>query len=203
MYGTDASPLVFKLLGKSGRVKLLSALAKIPGRKFTLNGLSREAKVPLMTTQRAVMEFRDLGIVEVERAGKTFAVYLNVNSSLYDAIKRLHIKDPHREAAKTFADNISKTTGVVTCYLFGSTTAAKHKADSDADVAVIYDKTQTTAKKIENEAITIVDKIGDATHITVIPLFFSLEELNTPNMQNKKLIQNILEGELLWKRKKH
>jgi predicted nucleotidyltransferase len=166
MSGT-MDPALFKFLGKRGRIELIKLLIKYPKRKFSIRELSRETGVPVMTMQRAVWEFFHLGIVHFDHVGTSHIITLNENSKIMKELINLRLSSPHRDAAKEFAKKISKTKGVLACYLFGSTSSLKHKTSSDVDVAVIYDKQKTTRRKLETKAVELIMSIADAIHITL------------------------------------
>lgn len=129
------------LLKYSGARALLETLNKFPERQFTINELSKEARVPFASTWRLVKKWEAAGIIETGRVGRSVTVklhksdYANSLSSLLGASM-----SPQAFTANAFKGMLLKEKLVEEAHLFGSVARGEEKLTSDIDIALLARK---------------------------------------------------------------
>lgn len=186
---------ILRALAKKGRLEVLEHLTDYPKREFTINELSRETGIAVMTAQRAVKDLENLDLVRVKSIGNAFAVSINEDSGLLKSVRSLNVADPHLLAAQRFARRLKAIGAAKACYLFGSVAAGRHSPASDVDIAVVY---RGRTDGIRKQVAGIVGQ--ERSHMRITPLLLSETEFEKRRKKNDQLVQNILKGELLWKR---
>src|SRR3972149_3455426 len=101
---------------------VLRALFAAPPAGSTIRELAIRSGVPYASTWRLVEDLRRLGALRVEVIGPSRRVSVNAGSPLLDDLRRIAGVefDPHRKAARRFADLASKLHAVRKVILFGS-----------------------------------------------------------------------------------
>ena len=165
-------------LSRKGSRGLLTLLLKYPRRKFSINELSKTAKVPFGTTWNVVNEWEISGIVRTERIGRTVSVTLGGGPYLETAKKVLGLSiSPQRAALKGIARRL-KRAGVKIAYLFGSVAEGREKLNSDIDIAIVPPKGFDPKKE------TLA--IHDLLFVKVVFLSFKNEKELLHFLKNKK-----------------
>lgn len=125
---------------RKGSEKMLRVLLEYPERRFSINELSKAAKVPFGTAWNVVNEWEASGIVRTEKIGRAVAVSLGSGPYLETARKLLELSvSAQRAALKAIARRLRKA-GVKEAYLFGSVAEGREKPGSDIDIALVAPK---------------------------------------------------------------
>lgn len=80
---------VFKTLGRSGRIEVLTFLMKNPEKDFTMRDIARSTNIPTMTVSRCIKDFEKLGMVRKRRIGRAFAISVFKDSPVVEMIERM------------------------------------------------------------------------------------------------------------------
>jgi DNA-binding MarR family transcriptional regulator len=80
---------VFQILGRSGRIDVLTLLLRNPKEEFTIRDIARATDVPAMTVSRSVKDFERLSMVRKRRIGNAYAVSVSENSLEVELVRNM------------------------------------------------------------------------------------------------------------------
>ncbi len=130
----DASGFV----AKKGFGAVFGVLLEFPRRRFSINGLAREAKVPYATCWLLVSSLERAGVVDVDLIGRTRAVSFRENEFSKRLAELVGMSvSPQRLSLDFLKKRLGGAKGGVSAFLFGSVAAGREKLGSDVDVAVL------------------------------------------------------------------
>ena len=194
-----------KLLGSKTKVNLLSVLVSHPGRTIIESELAKEAGVSASETNRQMTNLVSVGLVSLERAGKSKIYQVNQSHFLYEPLRALFrtLEDVYREIAYDITTFVTETSEVKTIILFGSLASGKVKDDlvkepSDIDIVILVedkDKIEPIKKTVQNYAGS---KIFPMYGVNAYPIVLSTDEYLS-GLSNDAFIMNVhSSGEVLY-----
>lgn len=157
---------LLKVLGRSGRPRILGHLLRHPANRFTPHQLARECRLAPATAWRSVGDLKALGIAVVRKGG----VQLNPQSPTAHALARLELPRPHLLAYRLYRRRIRSRLPGVRVRLFGSVARGEEGPDSDVDVLVIFGGTGWRREAVLRAAIDVALEVDDAHGLSVVPL---------------------------------
>ncbi len=171
-----------ELLSYSGARELFLTLRAYPKRQFTINELSKTARLPFTTTWKLVRKFELAQIVEVSTIGKSRAVGYKESpySKLVSDILKMSVS-PQTLALPELKRILRAKKGVLEAYLFGSVALKKEKLESDIDIALL------TSKKVDLPSLISV--IYEQYGVKTVPLEFDSKEEFEDFLRDKKKVR--------------
>ncbi|HKZ63236.1 MAG TPA: nucleotidyltransferase domain-containing protein [Thermoplasmata archaeon] len=174
---------------------VLRALFAAPPAGSTIRELAIRSGVPYASTWRLVEDLRRLGALRVEVIGPSRRVSVNAGSPLLDDLRRIAGVefDPHRKAARRFADLASKLHAVRKVILFGSVSRGEETVGSDVDLAVVLDReTRAVRAHVDRLAGQVVEETG----LPVVPTLLTQREMT----RGGSFPRTLAAGEVLYER---
>ena len=165
-------------LARRGRVEIIRTLKSFPGTDFTINDLARRARVPTMTTWRAVKDLRRAGFVRARRVGNSVIVSITDDKERLRLLRMIPETDPQRVAALTYARTLAEYSWVNECRLFGSIGRGEHAPGDEVDVAVVYREDDIPEEEARMKARELAEKLRDETNIVIVPLCVPSKEMS-------------------------
>lgn len=187
---------LLKVLAGKGRVEILRTLRAFPEDEFTVNGIARAAKIPVMTAWRATKDLEAVGLVRTRRVGNATVVSLTADAEKLRALRVLPEADPHKDAARMFADEVSGEPWAEECRLFGTIARGEHLPGEDVDIAVVYDGDVAGGEDVQRRAREVAHLIFGRTNVTIAPLCIEKKEMG----RRGGLAAELRDKEVLWKR---
>lgn len=187
---------VLETLAKSGRIELIRTLRSFPDRDFTMNELSRAAKVPTMTTWRAIRELKKAGFVRTRKVGNAISVKISDDREKLRTLRLIPETDPQRSAALDFALRLGTAPWLRECRLFGSIGRGDHAPGEEVDVAVVYDDAQVSEADAREAASGVAGEILSGTNVAIVPFTIALKEMG----RKGGLASELRDKEVIWKR---
>lgn len=184
-------------ISRKGRIDIIRTLRAYPDRDFTVNELAKAAKVPTMTTWRAVRELRKIGLVKARRVGNALAVSIADDKEKQRILRLIPDTDPQKAAARLYAGVLGEHAWLDECRLFGSIGRGEHAPGEEVDIAVVYDDSQTTEDEAKAAAKEVADRVKSETNVTVIPLSIPRKDMS----RKGGLAAELRDKETIWKRK--
>lgn len=184
------------VLARKGRIDVIRTLKAFPDRSFTINELAKTARVPTMTTWRAVKDLKKVELVRTRRFGNAISVSLSDDKERIRALRLVPDTDPQRSAARLFAAGLSHNAWAAEFRLFGSIGSGEHSPGEEVDVAVVYDDGSTSEEEAKSQAGAVADAIRSETNVTIIPLCISQKEM----ARKGGLASELRDREVIWKR---
>ncbi|NYZ74087.1 nucleotidyltransferase domain-containing protein [Candidatus Micrarchaeota archaeon] len=171
-----------ELLAHKGARQLFETLRAYPKRQFTINELSKTARLPFTTTWKLVQKFELAQIAEVATIGRSRAVRYRETpySRLVSDILKMG-SSPQALALPELKHLLRARKGVVEAYLFGSVALKKEKLESDIDVALLVGKRMDLPSLIS----AVYDKYG----VKVVPLAFESKDELEDFLRDKKKVR--------------
>jgi predicted nucleotidyltransferase len=171
----------FELLKYKGARPLFETLHSYPKRQFTINELSKAAKLPFTTTWKLVQKFERAQIIDVALIGKSRAVRYNDSPFSQLVLKILRMsKSPQALSISELKKRLRAQDGITDAYLFGSVASKNEKLESDIDIALLL------KKKIDT--FSLVSQMHEKYGVKVVPLTFgSKDEFDDFLMDKKKV----------------
>ncbi len=186
---------VLSTLAKSGRIDLIRTLKAYPDRDFTVNGLARTARVPTMTTWRAVRELKKAGLVKTRKIGNAISVRITDDRERLRIVRMIPGTDPQRGAALDFASRLGETPWLRECRLFGSIGRGEHSPGEEVDVAVVYDDQAVSESEAKEAASALAKTVMAETNVTIVPFTIALKEMG----RKGGLASELRDKEVIWK----
>ena len=184
------------ILARSGRIDVIRALKSFPDRDFTINELARTAKVPTMTTWRAVKELKKLGIVRTRKIGNAISVTITEDRDRLRTLRMVPDTDPQRAAARQYAAALGGQGWMAEARLFGSIGRGEHAPGDEVDIAVIFDDTQISEAEAKAKASDVAYSVKEETNVTVVPLCVALKDMS----RKGGLASELRDKESIWAR---
>lgn len=171
-----------ELLTHKGARPLFETLQTYPRRQFSINALSKTAKLPFTSTWKLVQKFERAHIVDVTPIGKSRVVQYQDTpySKLVATILRMSVSTQALSLPE-LKRILREKEAVKEAYLFGSVAIKKEKLESDIDVAL------RVSKRIDITSFmsSMLDKYG----VKVIPLTFDSKDEFDDFLQGKKTVK--------------
>lgn len=187
---------LLKVLAAKGRVEILRTLRAFPEEEFTINGIARAANVPVMTTWRATKDLRAVGLVRTRKVGNATVVSLTSDAEKLRVLRVLPETDPHRDAARMFAHEVSSNPWAEECRLFGTIARGEHVPGEEVDVAVVYDGEEAEEGIVRASVEDIANSVRAGTNVTIAPLCIEKKEMG----RRGGLAAELRDKEILWRR---
>ncbi len=175
--------------------EVIDVLFSVPGRRFTIRELSKEAGSSYATTWRLVNALISMGALRSEVVGPSRLLSINEESPIIADLKGLKEMDllPHRRVAERFAELVSGIPSVQKVILFGSVAEDNANADSDIDIAVVLKR---RSEKAMGQVYDTAADIQDETGMKVVPIRVLTKELESDD----QLIRSLKKGVVLFER---
>ncbi len=168
-----------QLVKYSGSRQLLQTLLKFPDRRFTINELANEARVPFSSAWRLVKKWEMAGIIETGKVGNGITVRLHKSEYVDSVASLLRIStSPQAFSAHVLKGILAEEKGVREAHLFGSVAKGTEMLQSDIDVALLCKK--------DYDANRLVFGIYEKYGTKVVPLAFSSKRELEGFMAGKK-----------------
>ena len=186
------------VLARTGRVELVRTLKAFPDRDFTINELARVARVPTMTTWRAVDELKKLRVVRVRKVGNARAVRITDDKEQLKRLRLVEDIDPQKSAAKEYSSRMAEFEWAVECRLFGSIGRGEHLPGEEVDVAIVYDQRLVGEDDAKAAAAEVARSVHEGTNVLVVPLCVSEKDMG----RKGGLAAELRDKETIWSRRK-
>jgi len=187
---------LLKVLAAKGRVEILRTLRAFPDEEFTVNGIARAAKVPVMTAWRATKDLKAVGLVRTKKVGNATVVSLTGDAERLRVLRVLPETDPHKDAARMFAREVSSHPWAEECRLFGTIARGEHMPGEEVDVAVIYDGEEAEEGTVRANVEGVAESVRTETNVTIAPLCIEKKEMG----RRGGLAAELRDKEVLWRR---
>ena len=187
---------LISVLAKRGRIEVIRTLKAFPDRSFTINELAKVAKVPTMTTWRAVNDLKKIEMVRTRRFGNAISVSMTDDRERLRALRLVPDTDPQRSAARIFAAKLSRNPWTFELRLFGSIGRGEHSPGDEVDVAVVYDDSRISEAEAKSQAGLAADEVKSETNVTIMPLCIAQKEMS----RKGGLAAELRDREVIWKR---
>ncbi len=174
---------------------VIDVLFSVPGRRFTIREVSKEAGSSYATTWRLVNALISMGALRSEVVGPSRLISINEESPIVADLKRLKEMDllPHRKVAERFAELVRTIPNVQKVILFGSVAEGRATVDSDIDIAVVMKR---RSDKVMRETYDTAADIQDETGMRLAPIQVLERELESDD----QLVRSLKRGVVLFER---
>jgi predicted nucleotidyltransferase/predicted transcriptional regulator len=169
---------ILMILSKRGRVEIIRTLKSYPGRDFTINELARTARIPTMTTWRAVKDLKGAGFVRARKVGNSMIVSITEDREKLRMLRLIPDTDPQRVAATTYSRLLAEHDWVSECRLFGSIGRGEHSPGDEVDVAVIFREDLIQEGDARTKAREAAEALRGDTNITIVPMCVPSKEMS-------------------------
>ena len=187
---------ILMTLARRGRVEIIRTLKSHPSSDFTINDLSRKARVPTMTTWRAVKDLRKAGFVRARRVGNSVIVSITDDRERLRLLRMIPETDPQRVAALTYSRMLAEYPWVSECRLFGSIGRGEHAPGDEVDVAVVYREEDIHEEEARTKTKELADRLREETNIAIVPLCVPSKEMS----RKGGLAAELRDKEIVFKR---
>lgn len=194
-----------KILGSKTKINALSVLVAHPERSIIENELAKEAGVSASEVNRQVRDLVNVGLVIMERIGKSKMYRVNQQHFLYEPLKRVFrsLEDIYREVAKKVAKFVTEKHEVETVLLFGSLVSRKIRSDfvkepSDVDIMIVVRNERQTEAVEKNVLDFVSSEIFPMYGINVYPVVLSVKEYLSGLAEGSFVIDVHSRGEVLY-----
>ncbi len=174
-----------KLLGSKTKINLLSVLVSNPERSLIESELAKEAGASVSEVNRQINDLVSIGLVTLERVGKSKLYKVDQKHFLYTPLKELFrsLEDVYKEIAygvTNFVALLPILPEVKAIILFGSLASGKIresfvKEPSDIDLIIVVQNEEQVIP-IKNEVLDFVNsKIFPVYGVNVYPIVLSVD----------------------------
>ncbi|OGS44587.1 MAG: hypothetical protein A3K76_00395 [Euryarchaeota archaeon RBG_13_57_23] len=184
------------ILARRGRIEVIRTLKSFPDRDFTINELARTAKIPVMTTWRAVKELKKLGVVRTKKIGNSISVTITEDRERLRTLRMVPDTDPQRAAARQYSEALGREIWMNEARLFGSIGRGEHAPGDEVDIAIIYDDGLVSEQEAKAKAAEMASHIKAETNVTIVPLCVALKDMN----RKGGLASELRDKESIWSR---
>jgi predicted nucleotidyltransferase len=197
-----------KLLGSKTKINLLSVLVSNPSRGFIESELAKNAGASVSEVNRQITDLVTIGLVTLERVGKSKLYKVEQKHFLYEPLKQLfkNLADVYKEIAYdvvNFIALIPILPEVKTIILFGSLALGKLRSNfvkepSDIDLVIVV-QNEDQVLLVKNKVLDFLNsKIFPVYGVNVYPIVLSVREYLS-SLSNDAFIMNVhSEGEVLY-----
>jgi len=185
---------ILEILAKSGRIDLIRTLRAYPDRDFTINELSRTAKVPTMTAWRAVRELKKAGFIRTRKVGNALSLKITDDRERLRTLRLIPETDPQRGAALSFASRLGEKPWLRECRLFGSIGRGEHAPGEEVDVAVVYDDASISEIEAREAASELTKAVLAETNVAIVPSIIARKEMG----RKGGLAAELRDKEVIW-----
>jgi predicted nucleotidyltransferase len=167
--------------------------------------LAKEAGVSVSEVNRQVKDLVNVGLVSMERVGKSKVYQVNQKHFLYEPLKGVFrdLEEVYKEIANKVATFVTAKHRVKTVMLFGSLALRRLRSDlvkepSDVDILIVVED-ESQVKAVRNYVLDFVgSKIFPAYGINVYPIVLSVDEYLS-GLSNDVFIMDVhSRGEVLY-----
>jgi len=194
-----------KILGSKTKVNVLSVLVAHPERGVVENELAKEAGASVSEVNRQARDLVDVGLVIMERVGKSKVYRVNQQHFLFEPLKSVFrgLEEIYREVANKVAKFVAGKYDVETVLLFGSLISRRVRSDfvkepSDVDIMIVVkNKRQTDA--VRKDLLNFVgSEIFPMYGINIYPIVLSVEEYLSGLAKDAFIMDVHSRGEVLY-----
>lgn len=194
-----------KILGSKTKVNVLSVLVGHPERSIVENELAKEAGTAISEANRQMRDLVDVGLVIMERVGKSKVYQVNQQHFLFEPLKSVFrgLEEIYREIANKVARFVARKHEVKTVLLFGSLASRKIRSDfvkepSDVDI-VIAVKSNRQTEAVRKDVLDFVSsEIFPVYGINVYPIVLSVEDYVSGLAKDAFIMDVHSRGEVLY-----
>jgi predicted nucleotidyltransferase len=202
---SDDAVYLDKILGSKTKINLLSVLVVHPERSIVENELAKEAGVSVSEVNRQVKDLVTVGLVVMERVGKSKVYRVNRQHFLYEPLRTVFrgLEEVYREVADKVVKFVSERHKVKAVVLFGSLASRKVRSDfvkepSDVDVVIIIEG-EDQVKSVRSDVLGFVSsEIFPVYGINVYPIVLSVEEYLSGLSKDVFIMDVHTRGEVLY-----
>jgi predicted nucleotidyltransferase len=173
------------IFGSKAKIKILRKICNNPNRDYTVDDISKEAKIPYGTAHPAVHSLIRTRILNSKKTGHSTVVSFNNYHVLAQKIIELLNKESNAyiDIAKNFVKNVPKKE-IKNIILFGSVVKGEILQPGDIDILIIY-KRDFKAQKVEQTILELMERYD----VLISPLYISEKQFQ---MKIKKFDSFIL-----------
>jgi len=194
-----------KILGSKTKVNALSVLVAHPERGIVENELAKEAGASVSEVNRQVRDLVNVGLVIMERVGKSKLYRVNQQHFLYEPLRSVFrgLEEIYREIAIKVARFVAGKHEVETVLLFGSLVSRRIRSDfvkepSDVDIMIVV-KNKRQTESVRKDVLNFVgSEIFPAYGINVYPIVLSVEEYLSRLAKDAFIMDVHSRGEVLY-----
>jgi len=194
-----------KILGSRTKINLLSVLVAHPERTIVENELAKEAGMSVSEVSRQVKDLVSVGLVSLERVGKSKVYRVNQQHFLFEPLKTVFrgLEEVYREVAKKVVGFVTKKYKVKAVVLFGSVASRKVRSDfvkepSDVDIVIVVEGVGQI-KSVRNDVLGFVgSKIFPVYGINVYPIVLSVDDYLSGLSKDVFIMDVHSRGEVLY-----
>ncbi len=151
--------------------RLMSLLFMNPDKSFYTNELIQLIGTGTSTVTNELKQFRESGILAIEKKGNQIHYQVNVNSPIYPELKNLVKKtfgltELFKEALSPVRDKINKA------FIYGSFASGTENAQSDIDLMIVTDQLSW------EQVIDHIDGLDEEIMRNINPTIYSTKEFN-------------------------
>jgi len=197
-----------KILGSKTKVNALSVLVAHPERGIVENELAKEAGVSVSEVNRQVRDLVNVGLVIMERVGKSKLYRVNQQHFLYEPLRSVFrgLEEIYREIANKVARFVAGKHEMETVLLFGSLVSRRIRSDfvkepSDVDIMIVV-KNKRQTEGVRKDVLNFVgSEIFPTYGINVYPIVLSVEEYLSRLSKDAFIMDVHSRGEVLYGKK--
>lgn len=199
-----------RILGSETKIKILSVIVANPHFSYVEKELAKESKSSVSEVNRQILDLVNVGLVMMQRLGRTKIYSLNQRHFLFSPLKRLlvDLNRIYRKIAQEIKGfTINRIKRIRTIILVGSLAQGKVredivKAPSDIDLIFIVDSDKDV-KGVKKSLLDYINKrISLKYGISLYPFVISKREyLNRLNKKDAFILESYVKGELLYGKK--
>lgn len=166
------------ILATRGHVRILRALDALPeGLAVSARDLARRAGVAHNRASEILGALTELGLTQVQRAGRADLYQLNRQHILYRSVHQLfgHEAEVQAELQRFLRRRLSTLPHIREAYIFGSVARGESRTASDIDLALIVPPSGPTVREqaeIDEIAREVRERFGNklGVHVSELPL---------------------------------
>jgi predicted nucleotidyltransferase len=194
-----------KILGSKTKINLLCVLVAHPERSIVENELAKEAWVSVSEVNRQIKDLVNVGLVAMERVGKSKVYQVNQRHFLYAPLKGVFrsLEEIYREIADKVAAFVAGMHKVKAVMLFGSLALRKVRSDfvkepSDVDIMIIVED-ESQIKSIRDDVLDFVgSEVFPVYGINIYPIVLSVDEYLSGLSKDVFIMDVHSRGEVLY-----
>ena len=172
------------MLTYKGARELFETLLRFKGRQFTINELSKTAKLPFTTTWKLLKKFEMANVVQTKLIGKSRIIEYKEGefSNLLKEILKIS-KSQQKLSLKEIKRILKKKKQIKQAYLFGSVAIGEETLESDIDIAMLRTKSF--------DLHPLLSEMHDKYGVNIIPLTFEDKDEFEDFLKDKKKVRLI------------
>lgn len=193
------------ILGSKTKVNLLSVLIHDTQHGINEGQLAKQAGVSASEVNRQINDLVTIGLVNLNRVGRSKLYSINANHFLYPSLSQLYtsLNKIYREIAENFTNELSQNDKVKAVFLIGSLESGSIREDyvdnpSDIDLVILVD-TENAVNTIKQSALDYaINQVYPKYAINAYTIVLTVSEY-IKGLQVDPFIMNVhTKGELMY-----